>query len=87
MKNKIVKIVDEIGIHARPASSIVNATSKFNSKIEFKWVDKIANAKSIINLMALGVKKDAEIEIIIDGPDEEEAMTSLIQVMEKEKLI
>ncbi len=87
MKSQKVTIVDEIGIHARPASAIVNTTSKYNSKVEFKVEDKIANAKSIINLMALGVKKGAEIEIIVDGPDENEALETLVQIMEKEKLI
>lgn len=87
MKTKKITIIDPIGIHARPASAIVNATSKFVSKIEFKYDGKIANAKSIINLMALGVKKDAEIEIIIDGSDEEQAINELVEVMEKEKLI
>ncbi|MGL4616796.1 MAG: HPr family phosphocarrier protein [Mycoplasmoidaceae bacterium] len=87
MQTKKIIIIDPIGIHARPASVIVNAASKFVSKIEFKHDGKLANAKSIINLMALGVKKDAEIEIIIDGSDDEEAMKTLVQVMEKEKLI
>ena len=87
MKTKKIIIIDPIGIHARPASAIVNATSKIASKIEFKHDGKLANAKSIINLMALGIKKDAELEIIVDGSDEEEAINTLVEVMEKEKLI
>ncbi|MGL5591287.1 MAG: HPr family phosphocarrier protein [Mycoplasmoidaceae bacterium] len=87
MQTKKIIIIDPIGIHARPASLIVNTASKFVSKIEFKYDGKLANAKSIINLMALGVKKDAEIDIIIDGSDDEQAMNALIEVMEKEKLI
>ena len=80
-------IMDPIGIHARPASAIVNAASKFGSKIESKHDGKLANAKSIINFKALGIKKDAELEIIVDGSDEEEAINTLVEVMEKEKLI
>ena len=87
MKTKKIIIIDPIGIHARPASAIVNATAKFASNIEVKHDGKLANAKSIINLMALGIKKDAELEIIVDGSDEEEAINTLVEVMEKEKLI
>ena len=87
MKTKKIIIIDPIGIHARPASAIGNATSKFASKIEFKHDGKSANAQSIINIMALVIKKHAELEIIVYGSDEEEAINTLVEVMEKEKLI
>lgn len=87
MKTQNVKIIDPIGIHARPASAIVNSASKFSSDISFKMNDKLANAKSIINLMALGAKKDSEIEIVINGDDEELALTTIIELLKKEKII
>lgn len=87
MKTQNIKIIDPIGIHARPASSIVNAASKFSSDVSFKMNDKVANAKSIINLMALGAKKDSSIEIIINGDDEELALTTIVELMKKEKII
>ena len=87
MKTITVKIIDKIGIHARPASKIVQTAGKFESNISFKTNDKTANAKSVINLMALGAKFDTEVQIIAEGSDEEKAIESLVSVMKEEKLI
>ncbi|MGL4769043.1 MAG: HPr family phosphocarrier protein [Mycoplasmoidaceae bacterium] len=86
MKKKYT-IIDSIGIHARPASAIVNAASKFQSKIEIIQDENSANAKSIINLMALGVKCGSSIELNIIGPDEEDAFKSIESILKKEKLV
>lgn len=87
MKTLTVTIIDPIGIHARPASAIAQTSTKFKSDITFKNNDKKGNAKSVINLMALGIKKDTAVEIIVEGPDEEEAMEALKELMKKENLI
>ncbi len=87
MKSITTKIIDPIGIHARPASQIAQEASKFQSKVEIKANSKSANARSIINIMALGIKKDTEIELIVDGPDEENAISALVDLMKKESLI
>lgn len=86
MKKLSIKIIDPIGIHARPASAIVSVASKFESSVSFVMDGKTANAKSIINLMALGAKKDSEIEIFVEGKDEEEALAQIKEVLKKEKL-
>lgn len=87
MKKLTVTIIDPIGIHARPASLIVNIASKYSSTIKFILNQKEANAKSIINLMALGVKNNETIDIVTEGTDEEVALNSIIEIMKKEKLI
>lgn len=87
MKTITVTIIDPIGIHARPASAIAQTASKFKSNITFKNNEKKGNAKSVINLMALGVKKDASIEIIVEGEDEQEAIDAIKKLMTDEKLI
>ncbi len=87
MNTEKVVIIDPIGIHARPASLISSEASKYSSKVEFRLEDKVANAKSIINLMALGVKKGNEIQIEVDGPDQDEAMAAILKLMKDQKLI
>ncbi len=87
MKSEKVVIIDPIGIHARPASVISGEASKYQSKVEFKVDSKVANAKSIINLMALGVKKGNEVLIEVDGPDQDEVLEAILKAMKKEKLI
>lgn len=87
MKTITVEIIDPIGIHARPASILVGICSKFQSNITFKSNEKSANAKSIINLMALGAKQGSKVEIVVDGSDEAEAIEKIKETMQAEKLI
>lgn len=89
MKSFKAKIIDSIGIHARPAAAIVKVAGKFESNISIKLLenDKIANAKSVINLMSLGAKKDNKLEVVITGSDEDNAFDEVKQVMIENKLI
>ncbi|MGG0554742.1 phosphocarrier protein HPr [Priestia aryabhattai] len=77
MAEKSFTVIDESGIHARPATTLVQAASKFDSNIYLEYKDKSVNLKSIMGVMALGVTKDSEIKILAQGPDEEQAITSL----------
>jgi phosphocarrier protein len=87
MKKIQVKIVDPIGIHARPASKITSEASKFKSNIIIRLDGKEANAKSLINLMALGVKNNNKIDIEVVGLDEAQAITAIEKIMRDHKLI
>lgn len=77
MKEKTFIVTDETGIHARPASLLVSSASKFRSEITIEYKEKKANLKSIMGVMALGVKKGETIKITADGLDEEEAIHTL----------
>ncbi|WP_443661340.1 HPr family phosphocarrier protein [Clostridium sp.] len=79
---KTVKILNEQGLHARPASIFVKTASKFKSTVSIVHGTGIANAKSIINIMSLGLKKDEEIKIVTEGADEKEAMAALVSLVE-----
>lgn len=89
MKKFTAKIIDPIGIHARPAALVATTAAKFESTVTFKLVgtEKSANAKSVINLMSLGAKKDAQLEIVVDGPDADKAIEVIKQAMLDNKLI
>ncbi len=87
MKSINVKIIDPIGLHARPASKITNEASKYKSDIKIVMDGKSANAKSLINLMALGVKKNNKIEIQAKGLDEADAIAGIQKVLKSSKLI
>ena len=78
----IIKILNEQGLHARPASIFVKTASKFKSTVSILHGNEAANAKSIINIMSLGLKKGEEIKIITEGTDEKEAMEALISIIE-----
>lgn len=82
-----IKIIDPIGLHARPASIVVQQASKFKSNIKLIANGKEANLKSIMSIMALGVKTNTEITIIADGNDEKEALEKIKKTMQENKLI
>jgi phosphocarrier protein len=70
-------ITDELGIHARPAGLLVKAVSQYNCDVTIKKGEKEGNAKSIISIMTLGVKKGDEVTFLVDGTDEAEASETL----------
>lgn len=81
------KVIDPIGIHARPASELTKIANSFSSDIKIISKGKEGNAKSIMNIMALGIKKDDEITIEANGGDAEEAISKIKSELEKLKLI
>lgn len=87
MKSLTVKIIDPIGIHARPASKLTSEASKYKSEIKIILDGKTANAKSLINLMALGAKKNSKITIEAKGVDEDKAIEAIKKTLEVNKLI
>ncbi len=65
-----VTIRNRAGIHARPSALIVQAASKFASRIWLEKADDRINAKSIMGIITLGASYGTPIRIITDGPDE-----------------
>lgn len=84
MKTIQVKIMNEGGLHARPASLLVNRANQFQSQISLSKGGKKSNAKSILNIMSLNIKEGDEINIEVDGPDEDAAIASLVELVEQQ---
>lgn len=76
MKQQFI-ITDEVGLHARPATLLVNEISKFAADATISMEGKSANLKSIMGVMALGVKKDQVVDVETTGSDEAEAMDAI----------
>ncbi len=74
---KNVTIVNETGLHARPASQFVQKAGKFKSDIQIVFEDKEVNAKSIMGVMSLGIGQGKEITLKAEGEDEVEAVNEL----------
>lgn len=75
MVSETIIITSALGIHLRPAGAMCDTAVKYNSKISFEYgKGKTANAKSVISILAAGVKCGDEIVLSADGPDEEEAL-------------
>lgn len=88
MIKKEIQILNDLGLHARPAAVFIQHTNKYKSNILISKDNSTVNAKSIMGVMALSVGNGEFIEIKVDGPDEKEAMDDLINLIENElKLI
>lgn len=86
MAEKQFKVVSETGIHARPATLLVQTASRFNSDINLEYKGKKVNLKSIMGVMSLGIGQGGEIKIIAEGSDADEALRSLAETLSKEGL-
>jgi phosphocarrier protein len=77
MKQFTYVITDEQGIHARPAGMFVKEAAACKCSVTISKGDKQADAKRILAVMSLGVKKGEEIVLRTEGEDEESAMEKL----------
>lgn len=74
---KTFTILNEEGMHARPAGAFVKVANEFKSTIEVKANDMTKNGKSIMGLMSLGLSKDSEITVMANGEDAQAALDKL----------
>jgi phosphotransferase system HPr (HPr) family protein len=72
-----VTVVDEVGLHARPAALFVRLAKTFESKITVRKGDREANAKSILRVLTLEARQGDVLQIDADGEDADEAVQRL----------
>jgi phosphocarrier protein len=77
MQEQSFTIVNKLGLHARPSAMLVKAASRFEAEINIEREGIAVNGKSIMGIMMLAAAKGTAIRLRVDGPDEEEAMTCL----------
>ena len=77
MKKFNYVIKDEIGIHARPAGMLAKLAKKYESKITVGKDGKTAEARKLMALMGLSVKCGDEVEVTVEGADEEKALEEM----------
>ncbi|MCL2044786.1 MAG: HPr family phosphocarrier protein [Oscillospiraceae bacterium] len=81
MYEKKATIVKQIGLHARPATFLIQKANEFKSSIWIEKDERRVNAKSLLGVLSLGVAKDMTINIIADGPDEVTAVDTLCELI------
>jgi phosphocarrier protein HPr len=77
MPEREAKIVNKLGIHARPAAEIVKTAGKFKSSITIVRDDLEVNAKSIMGVMMLAAEFGSTIVLRAIGDDAEAALDAL----------
>ncbi|GAB2543969.1 phosphocarrier protein HPr [Gracilibacillus alcaliphilus] len=81
MREQSFSILSETGIHARPATLLVNKAGQYESHIELHYNGKTVNLKSIMGVMSLGVPQGAEVRITVDGNDEDQALEGIAETI------
>ncbi|MBO5031634.1 MAG: HPr family phosphocarrier protein [Lachnospiraceae bacterium] len=75
-------IKNPTGLHLRPAGILCKEAMQYRSRITFAFRENTANAKSVLSVLGACVKCGDEIEIICEGPDENEALSAIVKSIE-----
>ncbi len=78
---KEVLVRNQVGLHARPATFFIQKANEFKSTIWVEKEERRVNAKSLLGVLSLGIVGGINIKIIADGPDENNAVESLVELV------
>lgn len=84
MVSQKIVVESALGIHLRPAGAMCDAAVRYASHITFIYGGgKTANAKSVISILAAGIKCGDEIELVAEGTDEQEALQCVMEAFKE----
>lgn len=72
---------NQVGLHARPATFFIQKANEYKSSIWVEKDERRVNAKSLLGVLSLGIVKGTSISLIADGPDENEALEGLADLI------
>lgn len=78
---KTVTIVNQLGLHARAATKLVQLCQQFQAKIELVQDDKTADASSVLALLMLASSKGKTLEVCTQGDDAEQALIAVVDLI------
>ena len=81
---KEASVVNQVGLHARPATFFTQKANEFKCSVWIEKDERKVNAKSLLGVLSLGIVKGTTINIVADGPDEEEAAETLCRLINTE---
>ena len=81
---KEVKINNQVGLHARPATFFIQKANEFKSSFWIEKDDRRVNAKSLLGVLSLGIVKGTAVNIVADGVDENEAIATLSALIDSD---
>ena len=79
---KSVKVQNQVGLHARPATFFIQKANEFKSSIWVEKDERRVNAKSLLGVLSLRIMGGTDIKIMAGGSDEEEAVDALVALVE-----
>jgi len=81
MIRRPVTIINKLGLHARASARLVATASRYASSIRIAGNGREVDAKNIMQVMMLAASQGTRVELIGEGPDEEEAITALAELI------
>jgi phosphocarrier protein len=84
MYSREVQVKSQLGLYARPATHFIQKANEFKSSIWVELEDRRVNAKSLLGVLSLGVVCGTTISIIAEGADEQIAVNSLSEIINKD---
>jgi len=82
MISRTFTIKNRLGLHARAAAQLVQAANQFAAEVMLHKEDVEVNGKSIMGILLLAAPKGTEVSVTVNGPDEEQAMTVIADLIE-----
>jgi phosphocarrier protein HPr len=82
MLQKELIVQNKLGLHARAAAKFVQCATEFSCAVEVIKGDLRVNGKSIMGVLLLAAPMGTRLEVVLDGPDEEEALVALEALVE-----
>ena len=72
---------NQVGLHARPATFFIQKANEFKSSVWIEKDERRINAKSLLGVLSLGIVKGMSMDIAADGPDEQDAVEALEELI------
>jgi len=84
MIRRIVRVKNELGLHARAAANLVRLAARFESdvKLSRRNINQRVDGKSILGVLLLAAAKGTELELVINGEDEEAAAAGIVSLFD-----
>ena len=83
MQQATVTFTDPTGLHARPAAVVVQTAGRYQAEVSLylEGSDRYANARSIMQLLKLGVRQGDRVKIVAEGEDAPEALDAILKTL------
>ena len=82
MQQREVEIINKLGLHARASAKLTQLAANYQCDVQMSRNGRKVNAKSIMGVMMLAAGKGAKVTIEIEGPDESDAMTAIVGLID-----
>lgn len=82
MISRDIVITNTSGLHARPATFFIQKANSYRSSVWVEKDDRKVNAKSLLGVLSLGIAKGMTVTLIADGPDENAAISGLVELID-----